>query len=107
MSAEPDGVVGELAVEVAYATPGRQLIVKLRLAPGATVAEAIEASALRGQFPEIEPQPVAGIFSKKVSLDHELSSGDRVEIYRPLLADPKEARRQKVAQERASRKQHH
>ena len=96
----------DLDVEVAYATPQRQLIVKLRVAPGTTVAGAIDASAIRGQFPEIEPLPVTGIFSRKVPLDHVLAGGDRVEIYRPLLADPKDARRAKVEVARAARKKH-
>lgn len=91
-------------MEVAYATPGRQLIVKLRVPPGTTVAQAIEISAIRDQFAEIQAQPVVGIFSRKVVLDHVLSAGDRVEIYRPLMADPKEARRQKAEQEKAGRK---
>jgi hypothetical protein len=93
-----------MAVEVAYATPGRQLIVKLQVPPGTTVAQAIELSAIRDQFAEIQAQPVVGIFSRKVALDHPLSAGDRVEIYRPLMADPKEARRQKAEQEKAGRK---
>lgn len=96
-----------MAVEVAYATPGRQLIVKVQAPPGTTVAQAIEISAIRQQFPQIEPQPVVGVFGRKVALDYPLSAGDRVEIYRPLMADPKEARRQKVEKEKAGRKKQH
>jgi putative ubiquitin-RnfH superfamily antitoxin RatB of RatAB toxin-antitoxin module len=96
-----------LVVEVAYATPGLQLIMKVQIPPGTTVEQAIDASGIRGQFPQIEAQPVVGIFSRKVPLDHPLSAGDRVEIYRPLTADPKEARRQKAAQDKASRKAKH
>jgi len=96
-----------LNVEVAYATPRRQLIVPLQVPPGTTVAQAIEASAIREQFPQIEARPVVGIFSRKVTLDHPLSAGDRVEIYRPLMADPKEARRQRAERERAMRKKHY
>jgi putative ubiquitin-RnfH superfamily antitoxin RatB of RatAB toxin-antitoxin module len=94
----------QLRVEVAYATPRRQRIVQLMVAAGTTVAEAIEMSALRLQFPEIEAQPTVGIFSDKVELQHVLSAGDRVEIYRPLQADPKEARRRKAEQQQALRK---
>lgn len=87
-----------LRVEVAYATPERQLLVSLRVAPGCTVAKAIEASGIREQFPGLEAQAGAvGIFSRKVALEERLRDGDRVEIYRPLLADPKEARRQRAA----------
>jgi hypothetical protein len=90
-----------LQVEVAYATPKKQVILKLQVLPGTTVAGAIEASLVRQQFAEIGLNPVVGIFSRKVSLDYQLASGDRVEIYRPLLADPKLARRQRVEQQRA------
>ncbi|HLF30566.1 MAG TPA: RnfH family protein [Xanthomonadales bacterium] len=92
-----------LPVEVAYATPHRQLIVNLQVPAGTTVEQAIEASALRVQFPAIGARPSVGIFSRKVTLDTPLEAGDRVEIYRPLAADPKEARRQKVTKERAER----
>ena len=96
-----------LDVEVAYAAPKRQLIIKLQVPPGTTVAQAIEASAIRQQFPQIEARPSVGIFSRKVTLDYALSAGDRVEIYRPLIADPKEVRRQKAEQEKADRKRRH
>jgi len=92
-----------MEVEVAYATPKRQLIINVMLPAGATVEQAIEASGIREEFPQIEARPIVGIFSRKVSLDHRLSTGDRVEIYRPLIADPKEVRRQKAAQEKEAR----
>lgn len=94
-------------VEVAYAMPGRQMIVKVQVPPGTTASQAIEASGIRQQFPQIEAQPVIGVFSRKVPPDHLLTAGDRVEIYRPLMADPKEARRQKAAKDKASRKAKH
>lgn len=96
-----------IRIEVAYAAPRRQVIVQLDMPEGCTVEEAIEASGLRAQFPDIERHPVAGIFSRKVELDETLKPGDRVEIYRPLIADPKEARREKASDGRkgpASRK---
>jgi len=96
-----------ISVEVAYARPERQAIVKLELALGSTVEQAIEASGLRQQFPEIEKEPVAGIFSKKVSLDHLVGPGDRVEIYRPLVADPKQVRREKAEREKELKKKAH
>lgn len=92
-----DAFAGEtLAVEVAYATPARQVILRLQLPPGTTVAEAIDVSGVREQFAEIGPLPVVGIFSCKVPMNRVLASGDRVEIYRPLLIDPKQSRRQKA-----------
>jgi putative ubiquitin-RnfH superfamily antitoxin RatB of RatAB toxin-antitoxin module len=84
-------------VEVAYATPEKQRIVKLSVEDGCTVEEAIVRSGIRDEFPGLEVNPAAvGIFSRKVSLDHRLRDGDRVEIYRPLIADPKESRRRRA-----------
>ncbi len=86
-----------ISVEVAYATPEKQRIVKLEVAAGCTVGEAIERSRIRDEFPGLEVNPAAvGIFSRKVTLDHRLRDGDRVEIYRPLIADPKESRRRRA-----------
>lgn len=84
-------------VEVVYATPERQEVVALEVAEGATVAQAIEASGLCGRFDEFEVDPSRlGIFSRKVEPGHVLRDGDRVEVYRPLVIDPKEARRQRA-----------
>jgi len=84
-------------VEVVYATPDRQELVSLELKAGSTVADAIERSGLAESFAGFEvDSPVVGIFSRKVELDRVLCDGDRVEIYRPLLADPKEVRRQRA-----------
>ncbi|NNJ64608.1 MAG: RnfH family protein [Xanthomonadales bacterium] len=81
-------------VEVAYATPEKQRIVTLTVEDGCTVEEAIERSNIREEFPDLEVYPAAvGVFSRKVPLGHRLRDGDRVEIYRPLIADPKESRR--------------
>ncbi|HET7922610.1 MAG TPA: RnfH family protein [Gammaproteobacteria bacterium] len=84
-----------LNVEVVYAQPERQVVVALTLEPGAVVRDAITQSGLSRQFPEIDPtrQPV-GIFGRKVALDTSLKDGDRVELYRPLTHDPKQARRE-------------
>lgn len=90
-----------ITVEVAYATPARQILLRIEAPAGSTVAEAIDLSGIRVEFPDLEPEPAAvGIFSRKVSLDHEVNDGDRVEIYRPLLADPKEMRKQRARKER-------
>jgi putative ubiquitin-RnfH superfamily antitoxin RatB of RatAB toxin-antitoxin module len=87
-----------IRVEVVYALPERQALVSVELPAGSTVAAAIEASGVREQFPGMEIDPASvGIFSRKVTLDRVLQDGDRVEIYRPLKADPKEARRQRAA----------
>jgi hypothetical protein len=77
-----------LRVEVVHARPERTDIVEVRLPAGAKVRDALLASGLQGnQF---------GIFGKRVTLDTRLVDGDRVEIYRPLTLDPKEARRRRA-----------
>ena len=89
---------GLIAIEVAYATPEQQAIVALNMPKDATVAQAITASGLLNQFPEIDGADIkAGIFGSVCKLDQPLKPGDRVEIYRPLRHDPKEARRQRAA----------
>jgi putative ubiquitin-RnfH superfamily antitoxin RatB of RatAB toxin-antitoxin module len=92
------------AVEVAYATPDKQLIIALSVPAGTTASQAIELSNIREPFAQIEALPVVGIFSEKVDLDYLMCAGDRLEIYRPLIADPKEVRRQKAEAERAKLK---
>jgi putative ubiquitin-RnfH superfamily antitoxin RatB of RatAB toxin-antitoxin module len=88
----------EIAVEVVYALPGEQVVAHLRLAAAATVGEAIQQSGLLRRYPQIDPAAIcAGVFGIKVALDAPLNDGDRVEIYRPLTVDPKEARRRRVA----------
>lgn len=97
MSTESERHPGSFRVEVAYAIPERQLLLSVEVAPGCTVAQAIEQSGIRDQFPGLVVEPTAvGVFSRKVAMNHVLQAGDRVEIYRPLIADPKEARRQRA-----------
>ena len=68
----------------------------LALAPGATVASALEAGRIFEEYPELHPDRLrVGIWGKKCSLGHVLEEGDRVEIYRPLLVDPKASRRER------------
>ncbi len=84
-------------IEVAYAKPDEQVIVELVLPDGATVETAINASGLLTRFPEIVLAELnAGIFGVVCKLDRVVREGDRVEIYRALLRDPKEARRQRA-----------
>ena len=91
----------DVRVDVAYARPDQQAVVELQLPAGADVATAIERSGLLARFPEIDLRVHAvGVFGKKVSLDRTLSDGDRVEIYRALVADPKEVRRRRAARRR-------
>lgn len=83
-----------ITVEVAYARTDQQALLEVRLPAGATVREAIEVSNIMHKFPEINLQLNAvGIFGKKTPLETVLKDEDRVEIYRPLIADPKAARK--------------
>jgi len=85
-------------VEVAYATATKQLILALQVPEGTTVAEAIALSNMAKHFPEEDfSKPAVGIFSQICALNKPLKAGDRVEIYRPLLCDPKQARRERAA----------
>ncbi len=84
-----------MRVEVVYAASAdEQSVVAVELTASATVENAIRASGLLLRYPEIDlAQNTVGIFGERVTLDHVVEDGDRVEIYRPLVADPKEARR--------------
>jgi len=85
-----------MKVEVAYATPAEQVVVAVELPPGATLAQAIDVSGLRQQFPDIDLRYGVGIFGEGRALTDTVSEGDRVEIYRPLKADPKDQRRRRA-----------
>lgn len=93
-------------VDVCYALRDRQEIVHLRLPEGCTVQRAIEASGLLQKHPEIDlvKSNKLGIFAKLVKPDAVLRDKDRVEIYRPLIADPKEVRRKRVEEGKVMKK---
>lgn len=83
-----------ISVEVVYASEDDQRLLSVRLPDCATVQAAIDASGILTIFPELRHQKLSvGIFSRPVPLGHVLQANDRVEIYRPLKIDPKEARR--------------
>jgi putative ubiquitin-RnfH superfamily antitoxin RatB of RatAB toxin-antitoxin module len=92
----------EVQVTVSYATPGEEFIHPMRVAPGTTIGQAVEASGVLARFPEINlvTQPV-GIYGKKKTLETVLRERDRIEIYRPLVADPKDSRRRRAAKKEA------
>lgn len=104
VSESPDS--GEvIAVEVAYALPDRQTLLRLKLPQGVTAIQAIEQSGMLDMHPEIDlASSKIGIFAKPVTLDRVLREGDRVEIYRPLIADPKVVRRQRAAEGKKMKK---
>jgi hypothetical protein len=93
----------ELQVVVAYATAQHEFVQPLRVALGTTVGQAIEQSGVLASFPDINlvTQPV-GIYGKKKTLDTVLRERDRIEIYRPLVADPKDSRRKRAAKTQGS-----
>ncbi len=91
-----------LRIEVVYALPERQLLRRVSLPEGSTVEAAVCASGLPAEFPEIDPLRT-GIYGKTVSKDTILRDRDRVELYRPLKADPKEIRRARAAKRRAKK----
>ena len=87
----------KIVVEVAYALPEKQYLQHVTLQQGATVEEAIRASGLLELRTDIDlSKNKVGIYSRPVKLADVLQDGDRVEIYRPLIADPKELRRQRA-----------
>jgi putative ubiquitin-RnfH superfamily antitoxin RatB of RatAB toxin-antitoxin module len=92
-----DGVGRRLRVEVVYALPERQALIALEVEEGTTALAAIERSGILQQFPQADPwRNGVGLFGKQVAPDTLLRDGDRVEIYRPLIADPKAARRERA-----------
>ena len=85
-------------IEVAYALPGRQRVVRLPLEPPMSAEEAVRASGLLEEFPELASEVLTlGVFGRRVDGQHVLRAGDRVEIYRPLKVDPRDARRRAAA----------
>ncbi len=93
-----------MKVGVAYATPGQQVWLNIELPEGSTLQDAIYQSGILWRFSEIDLAKCrVGIFGKLAKLDAVLKEGDRVEIYRPITADPKIARRQTSHQQEAPR----
>ena len=90
-----------IAIEVVYGLTDEQHVIALTVANGTTVAEAIALSGLALRYPQIESEAASvGIHGRVVARDAVLQEGDRVEIYRPLVADPKQARRRRALRER-------
>ncbi|HHJ13838.1 MAG TPA: RnfH family protein [Gammaproteobacteria bacterium] len=88
-----------IPVEVAYARPDEQRVIQLEVPEGTSAIQAVELSGIRQFFPEIPAEGIKlGIFGKLKKPEQVLAAGDRVEIYRPLIADPKEVRRKRAAQ---------
>ena len=88
----------KIRVEVAYALPEEQIIISIKVPKKINVKQAIEKSGIQKKFSDIDlSKNKVGIFGKQTTLDHLLSDRDRIEIYRPLILDPKEMRRKRAA----------
>ena len=95
------GAAGAMAIEVAYVAPDASFLVALTLPAGATVNDAWLASGLAERVPGLVASDAnVGVFSRRCTLATVLRDGDRVEVYRPLLVDPKDTRRQRAAQQK-------
>jgi putative ubiquitin-RnfH superfamily antitoxin RatB of RatAB toxin-antitoxin module len=93
-----------IAVEVAYALPDKQAIIELEVPEGTTAVEAARQSGITKKFEGIDlDNAKLGIYARVVSPSQVLQEGDRVEIYRPLIADPKEVRKARAARAKERR----
>ena len=91
----------EILVEIAYALPQEQVIISIKVPTIFNVQQAIEKSGIQKKFPSIDlSKNKVGIFGKKTTLNHLLKDRDRIEIYRPLILDPKEMRRKRAAKKK-------
>ncbi|NSL55058.1 RnfH family protein [Uliginosibacterium aquaticum] len=94
-----------MKIEVCYALPEKQELVSLQLAEGANIEQALNACGLLQKHPEITlEQGKFGVYGKICRLDTALRDGDRIEIYRPLIADPKEVRRKRAEEGKVMKK---
>ena len=105
MVSETDITTETINVEVAYAEPDKQLILPVNIDVGTTVGGAIVQSGIMMKFPDLDIEnSKVGIFGKATKMTTVLQDTDRVEIYRPLIADPKEVRRKRAAEGKATKK---
>ncbi len=94
---EEDSVQEQLAIEVVYGTPTRQEIINFTVGPNTTIEQAVLASGIIEDFPEIDLTiNKVGIWNRVAKLSDIVKDLDRIEIYRPLLADPKEVRKRRA-----------
>ena len=95
----------KIKIELVYALPAEQTLLKLEVPRGATIAEAVRLSGILDKYPEIDLEKGKfGIFGKLSKTDVVLREKDRIEIYRPLIADPKEVRRKRAEEGKAMKK---
>ena len=102
---ETDSILKTINVEVAYAEPDKQLILPVNIDEGTTVGGAIVQSGIMMKFPDLDIEnSKVGIFGKVTKMTTVMQDGDRVEIYRALIADPKEVRRKRAAEGKVTKK---
>lgn len=93
-----------MKIEVAYALPDEQVIISLQVEPGTTVEQAIQLSGIQEKYPDIDLElNRVGVFGKICKLDTPLREKDRVELYRKLIADPKESRRKRAEKKESTK----
>lgn len=93
-----------MKIEVAYALPDEQVIIPLQVDAGTTIEQAIRLSGIQERYPQIDlNENKVGVFGKICKLDTSLREQDRVEIYRKLIADPKESRRKRADKKEAGK----
>lgn len=96
---------GKIKIEVVYALAGEQTLLTLEVPQGATLGDAIQASGILEKHPDIDlASNKVGIFGKLCKMDVPLRDKDRIEIYRPLIADPKEVRRKRAEEGKVMKK---
>lgn len=101
----PEQMNEQVDIEVIYALPGEQILLKRSVPAGTTVADAIKASGVLDKHPEIDlDRNKLGIFGKLTKADAVVRDHDRIEIYRPLIADPKEVRRKRAEEGKVMKK---
>jgi len=92
-------------IEVVYGLPHKQVLLTLKVPASTTIKDCIKLSGIVKHFPEIIPsEAVVGVFSKPDKLDNTVKQGDRIEIYRPLTADPKEMRKLRAEKAKQAKK---
>lgn len=95
----------KIKIEVVYALPHEQTLLKLDVPPESTIADAIKLSGLLEKYPEIDlTKGKFGLYGKLSKADTVLREKDRIEIYRPLIADPKEVRRKRAEEGKVMKK---
>lgn len=93
-----------LTIEVAYALPTKQQIVTVDVAVGTSALDAVKQSTITKVFPDIDVKNMKmGVFGKSIKANYELKAGDRIEIYRPLISDPKATRKARADKAKAKK----